>query len=88
MKRLTLKLLIAVVFLLVVSSSLLLAENEKLKVFVSILPQKYFAERLLGDNAIVDVLIGPGMSPHTYEDRKSTRLNSSHIATSRMPSSA
>ena len=67
MKRLTLKLFIAVTFILVVSSSLLLAENEKLKVFVSILPQKYFAERLLGDNGTVEVLIGPGMSPHTYE---------------------
>lgn len=67
MKRLTLKLFISVIFMLVFSSSLLLAENEKLKVFVSILPQKYFAERLLGDNAVVDVLIGPGMSPHTYE---------------------
>ena len=67
MKRLTLKLFIALTFILVVSSSLLLAENEKLKVFVSILPQKYFAERLLGDNGTVEVLIGPGMSPHTYE---------------------
>ena len=26
--------------------------------------------------------------PHEYEDRKSTRLNSSHSAKSRMPSSA
>ena len=81
MKRLTLKLLIAVVFMLVVSSSLLLAENEKLKVFVSILPQKYFAERLLGDNAIVDVLIGPGMSPHTYEPlpQQMSRLSRANI---------
>ena len=67
MKRLTLKLFIAIIFMLVFSSSLLLAENEKLKVFVSILPQKYFAERLLGENGTVEVLIGPGMSPHTYE---------------------
>ena len=66
MKRLTLKFLIAAIFLLVSYSSLF-AENEKLKVFVSILPQKYFVERLLGDNGTVEVLIGPGMSPHTFE---------------------
>ncbi len=66
MKRLMLKILIVNVFIFVFSSSLF-AENEKLSIFVSILPQKYFAERLLGNNGIVEVLIGPGMSPHTYE---------------------
>ena len=66
MKRLTLKFLITVIFILVSFSSLF-AENENLKVFVSILPQKYFAERLLGGNGTVEVLIGPGMSPHTFE---------------------
>ncbi len=53
--------------ILLISSSTLFAENEKLKVFVSILPQKYFAEKLLGNNGDVEVLIGPGMSPHTFE---------------------
>lgn len=53
--------------ILLFTSSSLFAENEKLKVFVSILPQKYFAEKLLADNGEVDVLIGAGMSPHTYE---------------------
>ena len=53
--------------ILLISSSTLFAENEKLKVFVSILPQKYFAEKLLGNNGEVEVLIGSGMSPHTYE---------------------
>ena len=52
---------------ILVSCSSLFAENEKLKVFVSILPQKYFAERLLENNGTVEVLIGPGMSPHTFE---------------------
>ena len=66
MKRLTFKFLITVIFILVSFSSLF-AENENLKVFVSILPQKYFAERLLGGNGTVEVLIGPGMSPHTFE---------------------
>lgn len=53
--------------LLLISSSCLFAGNERLKVFVSILPQKYFAEKLLGENGKVEVLIGPGMSPHTFE---------------------
>ena len=66
MKRLTLKFIIAAIFMFVSCSSLF-AENEQLKVFVSILPQKYFAERLLENNGTVEVLIGPGMSPHTFE---------------------
>ena len=66
MKRLTLNILITAIFVLVSYTSLF-AESESLKVFVSILPQKYFAERLLGNNGTVEVLIGPGMSPHTYE---------------------
>ena len=32
--------------------------------------------------------IGPGIGPLTAQDRKSTRLNSSHTDSSRMPSSA
>lgn len=37
-----------------------------LRVFVSILPQAYFVERVGGDHVTVDVLIGPGQSPTTY----------------------
>lgn len=37
------------------------------KVFVSILPQAYFVERIGGPHVDVGVLVGPGMSPHTYE---------------------
>lgn len=59
------KVLLVCLFTLI--SSCLLADNEKLNVFVSILPQKYFAERLLGDNGNVEVLIGAGQSIHTYE---------------------
>ncbi|MFH1113632.1 MAG: zinc ABC transporter substrate-binding protein [Pseudomonadota bacterium] len=38
-------------------------------VFVSILPQKYFVERVGGDLVNVAVLVGPGQSPATYEPR-------------------
>ncbi len=38
-----------------------------LTVGVTILPQKYFVERIAGDHAKVIVLVPPGASPHTYE---------------------
>lgn len=40
---------------------------DTVKVFVSILPQAYFVERIGGDDVQVEVLVGPGQSPHTYE---------------------
>ncbi|MDD5475539.1 MAG: zinc ABC transporter substrate-binding protein [Syntrophales bacterium] len=43
------------------------ARAEKMEVFVSILPQAYFVERIGGDRVNVSVLVGPGQSPHTYE---------------------
>lgn len=36
-------------------------------VFTSILPQKYFVERIAGDRVHVEVLVGPGKEPATYE---------------------
>jgi len=39
----------------------------KLRVCVSILPQAYFVERIGGEHVEVQVLVGPGQSPHTYE---------------------
>lgn len=38
-----------------------------LPVFVSILPQKYFVERVGGERVGVSVMVGPGQSPATYE---------------------
>lgn len=38
-----------------------------IEVFVSILPQKYFAERIGGPHVAVSVMVGPGQSPATYE---------------------
>lgn len=35
--------------------------------FVSILPQKYFVERIVGDKFKIEVLVKPGDSPATYE---------------------
>lgn len=39
----------------------------KLNVFTSIMPQKYFVERIGGDRVNVSVLVLPGKSPATYE---------------------
>lgn len=36
-------------------------------VMVSILPQKYFVEQIVGDHFKIDVMIPPGASPVTYE---------------------
>lgn len=44
-----------------------LAAEEKLHLFVSILPQAYFVEQIGGNLVDVDVLVGPGQSPTTYE---------------------
>ncbi|MBN2041523.1 MAG: zinc ABC transporter substrate-binding protein [Spirochaetes bacterium] len=44
------------------------AEDKKtLNVFTSILPQQYFAKKIGGDRINVDVLVGPGKNPATYE---------------------
>lgn len=39
----------------------------RLRVAVSILPQAYFVERVAGERVEVEVLVGPGQSPHTFE---------------------
>jgi zinc transport system substrate-binding protein len=38
-------------------------------VTVSILPQAYFVERIAGDLVAVNVMVGPGEDPHTYEPK-------------------
>jgi zinc transport system substrate-binding protein len=39
----------------------------KVKVFVSILPIAYFVERVGGPDVEVNVLVGPGQDPHSFE---------------------
>jgi len=50
-------------------------------VSVSILPQKYFIEKLAGENVEVNVLIPPGASPATYEPTLTqlTKLDQSNV---------
>ncbi len=42
---------------------------EKLDITVSILPQKYFVERIGGETVDVNVMVEPGASPATYEPK-------------------
>jgi zinc transport system substrate-binding protein len=53
----------------------------KIKIFVSILPQAYFVERIGGPLVDVTVMVGEGQSPATYEPtpKGMTELGRSHI---------
>lgn len=57
--------------LIVVSAAAVLgqspAKGDRIEVFVSIVPQAYFVERVGGDRVNVGVLVGPGRQPHEYE---------------------
>ncbi|WP_028574585.1 metal ABC transporter solute-binding protein, Zn/Mn family [Desulfonatronovibrio hydrogenovorans] len=46
-----------------------LASQDKIKVMVSITPQKYFVEKIGEDLVDVSVLLPPGASPHSFEPR-------------------
>ncbi len=41
--------------------------NDQTIVSVSILPEAYFLERIAGDLVLVNVMVGPGDDPHSYE---------------------
>ncbi|OIQ50469.1 High-affinity zinc uptake system binding-protein ZnuA precursor [Pseudodesulfovibrio hydrargyri] len=53
----------------------------KVRAFVSILPQKYFVERIGGDLVDVGVLVLPGANPHMYEPspRQMTALTKAQV---------
>lgn len=42
-------------------------DKDTITIAVSILPQRYFLERIGGDRVKALVLVGPGQSPHSYE---------------------
>jgi len=42
---------------------------DKVPIFVSILPQKYFVQKIGGNRVDVSVMVGPGASPHNYEPK-------------------
>ncbi len=44
-------------------------DDSRTIVTVSILPQAYFVERIGGDAVEINVMVGPGEEPHTYEPK-------------------
>ena len=56
-------------------------EANRISVFVSVLPQKYFVERIGDPHVDVSVMVGPGLSPEIYEPtpRQMTRLSQAHV---------
>lgn len=54
-------------WLLLFTGSASAAADDKLNIFVSVLPQKYIVERIAGDLAEVNAMVQPGYSPATYE---------------------
>jgi zinc transport system substrate-binding protein len=60
-----------VIGFLVGSALSAVAGEAKVRVFVSVLPQKTFVERIGGERVDVGVLVSPGESPATYRPRPS-----------------
>lgn len=54
-------------WLLLAGNTVSADSTDPLTVFVSVLPQKYIAERIGGDTVNVSVMVQPGDSPATYE---------------------
>ena len=45
------------------------ADSDQLQVTVSVVPQKYFVERIGGDHVAAAVMVEPGANPATYEPK-------------------
>jgi zinc transport system substrate-binding protein len=56
-----------ILFFLITTCTKSVEKSDKLNIFVSVLPQKYFVERIADNNAEVHVMVLPGHSPATYE---------------------
>jgi len=51
------------------------APGDKPCLFVSVLPQAYLAERIVGAHFQVEVMVGPGQSPHIFEPTQRQMAN-------------
>jgi len=56
-----------ILFFLITACAKSIEKSEKLSIFVSLLPQKYFVEQIAGDKVQIHVMVLPGHSPATYE---------------------
>ncbi len=73
--------IIAIGLSLIACSSSNQTSSDQMNITVSILPEKYFVERIGGDHVTVNVMVGPGDSPHTYEPKAAqmTALSNSTV---------
>ena len=57
------------------------SNQSKKSIFVSIVPQKYFIERITGENFNVHIMVMPGHNPATFEPtpRKMSELKEAHL---------
>lgn len=55
------------ILLLLTSVSPLAHAAEPLRIFVGVLPQQTFVERIGGEHVVVESLVKPGQNPHTYD---------------------
>lgn len=55
--------------------------SDTISVYVSILPQKFFVERIGGQRVRVGVMVGPGQNPHMYDPtpRQMTELSEAQL---------
>lgn len=60
-------LLFLFIFLFNITCASIKKEESTESIFVSILPLKYFTEKIVGDNYPVEVMVPPGASPATYD---------------------
>ncbi|MFZ0614730.1 MAG: zinc ABC transporter substrate-binding protein [Desulfobacterales bacterium] len=65
-RPLAITVLAGMVFLAMVGSA---CSNDKLSVFVSIVPQRYFVQQIGRDLVDVHAMVPPGADPHTYEPK-------------------
>ncbi len=72
---------LAVFILILTSCNNNQVQTGKKTITVSILPEKYFVEKIAGDRYMVNVMIPPGASPVTYEPspQQMTRLGRSEM---------
>ena len=78
----SIRIILCFAIMLIVGTPLVAKTSEsKIDTFVSILPQAYFVERVGGKYVNVNVLVGPGQSPATYEPtpKQMARLGRSQL---------
>lgn len=64
-------LVILIVLIASCASAPAAVQDSRITVSVSVLPEKYFVERIGGDYVEINVMVGPGDSPHSYEPKAS-----------------